>query len=219
MRPYTDEEWETLPHVLWTSDEEWDPTVLNHEITDDDAWYDAISVLQGSLMNSPFDEYGRYRKREAEMHFFDSQMDHEDMIDDAVNQVTLAHATCQRPHKPDYEALRPLFAWIPAESVENTFKATTQYARATVGTVLKHVYKTPFTACSVQRRNEAVATDTVYADVPAIDCGHTSAQIFVGRDPLVTDIVGMSTDKQFVNTLEDNIRYQGAMDKLISDRA
>jgi hypothetical protein len=71
VRLYTDEEWETLPHVIWTSDEEWDPTVLDHEITDDDAWYDAISDLQGSLMNSPFDEYGRYRKREAEMHFFD----------------------------------------------------------------------------------------------------------------------------------------------------
>jgi hypothetical protein len=126
------------------------------------------------------------------MHFFDSQMDHEDMIEEAVNRVTLAHATVQRPHKPDYEALRPLFAWIPAESVEK-IKATTQYARATVGTVLKHAYKTPFTACNVRRRNKAVATDTVYADVPAIDCGHTSAQIFVGRDSLVTDIVGMST--------------------------
>jgi hypothetical protein len=98
MRPYTDEEWETLPHVIWTSDEEWDPTVLVHEITDDDTWYDAISDLQGSLMNSPFDKYGRYRKREAEMHFFDSQMDHEDMIEEAVNRVTLAHATLQRPH-------------------------------------------------------------------------------------------------------------------------
>jgi hypothetical protein len=60
---------------------------------------------------------------------------------------------------------------------------------------------------------------TVYSDVPAVACGHTSAQIFVGRDSPVTDIVGMSTDKQFVNTLEDNIRYRGAMDRLISDRA
>ena len=29
----------------------------------------------------------------------------------------------------------------------------------------------------------------------------------------------MKTDKQFVNTLEDNIRKRGAMDKLISDCA
>jgi hypothetical protein len=70
-------------------------------------------------MNSPFDEYGHYRKREVELHFFDSNMEHED-IDDTVNRVTLAHATRQRPHKPDYEALRPLFAWIPAESIEHT---------------------------------------------------------------------------------------------------
>jgi hypothetical protein len=46
MRPFMDEEWETLPHVIWTSDEEWDPTVLDHEIADDEAWYDAVSDLQ-----------------------------------------------------------------------------------------------------------------------------------------------------------------------------
>jgi hypothetical protein len=36
---------------------------------------------------------------------------------------------------------------------------------------------------------------------------------------LVADIYGLKTDKDFVNTLEDNIREQGAMDKLISDCA
>jgi hypothetical protein len=218
MRPYTDDEWETLPHVIWTSDEEWDPTVLDHEIADDETWYNAVSDLQEGLMHRPFDEYGRYREREAELHCVNTSQHSED-INDVINCVTLAHATRQQPHKPDYEALRPLFAWIPAINVEHTFHATTQYARATVGTTLKHAYKTPFPACNVRPRNEAVATDTVYSDVPAVDCGHTSAQIFVGRGSLVTDIVGMSTDKQFVNTLEDNIRYWGAMDKLISDRA
>jgi hypothetical protein len=36
---------------------------------------------------------------------------------------------------------------------------------------------------------------------------------------LVIDIFGMSTEKQFVNTLEDVIRSRGAMDKLITDSA
>ena len=45
------------------------------------------------------------------------------------------------------------------------------------------------------------------------------AQIFVGRKSLVTDVFGMSSDAQFVNTLEDVIRKRGAMDKLISDSA
>jgi hypothetical protein len=36
---------------------------------------------------------------------------------------------------------------------------------------------------------------------------------------LVTDVYGVKTDKDFVNTLEDNIRERGAMDKLISNCA
>jgi len=71
----------------------------------------------------------------------------------------------------------------------------------------------------VHRHQEPVATDTVYADTPAIDDGSTCAQIFVGRESLVTDVYGMKTDKEFINTLEDNIIHQGAMDKLLSDRA
>ena len=61
-----------------------------------------------------------------------------------------------------------------------------------------------------------MATDTVFADVPAIDNGSTAAQLFIGRNPLVSDAYGVKSDKEFVNTLEDNIRYRGAMDKLIS---
>jgi hypothetical protein len=158
---------ETLPHVIWTSDEEWDPTVLDHEITDNEMWCDAISDLQEGLMHHPFDEYGHYRKREAELHCVATSINSED-INDVINRVTLAHATQQQPYKPDYEALRPLFPRIPAINVEHTFHATTQYARATVGTTLKHAYKTPFPACNVRRRNEAVATDTVYSDVPLL---------------------------------------------------
>jgi len=76
-----------------------------------------------------------------------------------------------------------------------------------------------FPALNVHRCQEPVATDTVYADTPAIDDGSTCAQIFVGRESLVTDVYGMKINKEFLNTLEDNIRCQGAMDKLISDRA
>ena len=84
---------------------------------------------------------------------------------------------------------------------------------------MKKTFKTPFAACNVHCRNEAVATDTVFSDVPAIDDGSTAAQLFVGRESLVTDAYGIKTEKQFVNTLEDNIQKRGAMDKLISDCA
>jgi len=45
------------------------------------------------------------------------------------------------------------------------------------------------------------------------------AQLFIGRKSLVSDAHGVKTDAAFVNTLEDNIRLRGAMDKLISNGA
>ena len=86
-------------------------------------------------------------------------------------------------------------------------------------TVLKKHFKSPFPALNVQRRDEPVATDTVFSDTPAIDGGETCAQIYVGTDTLVTDVYGMKNEKQFVNTLEDNVRERGAMSRLLSDRA
>jgi hypothetical protein len=84
---------------------------------------------------------------------------------------------------------------------------------------LKQHWRYRFPVCNVKRRNEPVATDTVFSDTPAVDSGFTAVQLFVGRHFLVADAYGMKTDKEFVNTLEDNIREQGAMDKLVSDRA
>ena len=59
----------------------------------------------------------------------------------------------------------------------------------------------------------------MYADTPAIDSGVTIAQFFVGCDSMVCDVYGIKSDKQFVNTLEDNIHECGAPTKLISDCA
>ena len=74
-------------------------------------------------------------------------------------------------------------------------------------------------ALNVPRRHEAVATDTVYSDTPAVDSGVKQAQRFVEKESLVSDIYPMRSRKQFVNSLEDNICRCGAMDKLISDSA
>jgi hypothetical protein len=41
MCPFTDEEFKELPHVLWTSEDNWDPTSLDSVISDDSNWYEA----------------------------------------------------------------------------------------------------------------------------------------------------------------------------------
>ena len=82
---------------------------------------------------------------------------------------------------------------------------------------MKRHLKSRNPALNVPRRHEAVATDTVYSDTPAVDSGEKMAQLFVGKESLVSDIYPMRSGKQFVNTLEDNICRRGAMDKLIND--
>jgi hypothetical protein len=46
--------------------------------------------------------------------------------------------------------------------------------------------------------------------VPAIDECSTVDVLFVGTDTQVTDIYGIKTDKQFIDTLEDNITNRRA---------
>ena len=159
----------------------------------------------------------------------------DDIIDRCVYYTQLASATysvhpamtavsASHPHtitdtEPDYEALHPYFGWLPLEMVKATFARTTQYAQMPMSTYLKCHFKSLYPALNVHHCNEPVATDTVYSDTPAIAGGETYAQLFVGTESLVTDVEGMKTDKQFVNTLEDNIHHHGAPTKLILDRA
>ena len=65
----------------------------------------------------------------------------------------------------------------------------------------------PFPACNVHCRNKPLATDTIFSNTPAIDSGATCAQIFVGTKSMVTSAHGMKSEKQFINTLQDEIRH------------
>jgi hypothetical protein len=70
--------------------------------------------------------------------------------------------------------MRPLFAWLPTDVIKETFAWTTQMARMPMSETLKNLknfFKSMYPALNVQRRNEPVATDTVYSDTPAIDDG------------------------------------------------
>ena len=121
------------------------------------------------------------------------------------------------PKEPDYAALRRFFGWTSADRVRKTLQHTTQLARLPVGTKLKQAFKAPNPMLNVLPRGEAVATDRIISSVPAIDCGVTEAQLFVGMKTNVTDIYPMSRPKEFVHTLEDNVRFRGRPSKLLSD--
>ena len=82
---------------------------------------------------------------------------------------------------------------------------------------IKKHFKSCNPVFNIPRHSEAVATDTIFSDTPAVDDGSTMAQFFCGHDTLVCDAYGIKSTKQLINTLSDNIRKRGAMDTLISD--
>jgi hypothetical protein len=77
IRPNTNHELNSLPHVLLTSELEWDPTVLD----DDNIERQHPDI--DFLTNKSFDEYGHFRHRVNVQHW--SYFNHQDGIE--VDQV------------------------------------------------------------------------------------------------------------------------------------
>ena len=129
-----------------------------------------------------------------------------------------------KPTKKNYADYARHFCGATEAVIEKTFKATTQYGRTEAGSgiYLWKQTKSPNAAINIPRRNEPVATDTIYAlnGEPAIDDGSTAAQFFIGWKSDLRSIrpCGKS-DGQFARTLYDEIRRYGAMDVLVSDCA
>ena len=84
---------------------------------------------------------------------------------------------------------------------------------------MKRHLKPRLPALNIPRCHAPVATDTIFSDTTAVDSGVKQAQVFIGRETLVTDAYPMKSGKQFVDAIEDNIRRWGAMDKLLIDSA
>jgi len=84
-----------------------------------------------------------------------------------------AHEINKQGH--DYQALMPMFGWLPADMIQQTFAVTTHYAHLPMSTLLKKRYKSPFPALNVHRRDKTVAIDTIYSDTPAVNSGATTA--------------------------------------------
>ena len=85
--------------------------------------------------------------------------------------------------------------------------------------MLKIDYESPFPDLNVQRRHDPVATDVSWWNTTTIDNKATSAQIYVGKDTLLTDVCVMKSDNQFDSALSDSVLQRGSMSKIVSDSA
>ena len=92
-----------------------------------------------------------------------------------LTQLNFNHNVIHPP--PDYTKLIKYFAYLPVDVIKRTFALTTQWARHPASTLLKRHFKSPWPAFNVPRRNEDVATDTIFSDTPAIDNSPTNRHV------------------------------------------
>lgn len=203
LRPFTDHEWEDLPHILLTQDNDWEPSILDHEIEDKSGWQENLVPTPRDDNDRKFDDRGYYRRRV--------------LVQDSRRYDANPNITTDKT--PDFEALRKHFGWVPKELVRRTYDVTTRMARLPMTTRLTRHFKSPYPALNIPRRQEDIATNTVYSNTPAIDDGATIAQFYIGTKSYVSDVFGMKNDREFVNTLEDIIWKRGAPSRLLSDHA
>ena len=206
----------------YASDDDPDPDDELDDFVDDINVFTALrhNYTRASDLNVTSLLSGDFSHIEVCQHEQGDQHRRNDRRDDTQLREAGKKPRLTKPKPIDYNAYRPYFLYVPVDKIRRTFQNTTQYATNVLsGPNIIQSIKSPNPAFNVWRRNEPVASDTMFADVPAIDSGATMAQFFVGRKSLVCDVFAMTTDKQFINTLEDVVRKRGAMDKLITDSA
>ena len=209
----TDQDMDTYPHVFFTSPDEWDPSVLDHDPPHLDG-LDPRHAPDQPFGDPMFDAYGDFHERIiANLNILLDAPPEDCRSYTEISSVFTANLHQSSPHEPDWNALCPFLAWTSPSSIKDTFNVTTRHGTApqTQDYFKKH-FKSRDPVFNIPRCSEAVATDTIFSDTPAVDDGSTMAQFFCGHDTLVCDAYGIKSTKQFINTLSDNIRKRGAMD-------
>ena len=107
----TDQDMDTYPHVFFTSPDEWDPSVLDH----DPPHLDGLdpSQVPDQLFGDPmFDAYGDFNERIiANLNILLDEPPEDCRSYTEISSVVTANLHQSSPQEPDWNALRPFFAW------------------------------------------------------------------------------------------------------------
>ena len=215
MCPPTDDELNSYPHVIFTSDMPWDPHVLDDEYDANDIELNEDEITQSDYHQASLNSFGEIFHNESNFCTYHTQ----------VQKVSLINKHVVGAKQHDFDRLAPNFAFVPKARIQKTIEHTTQFARLDTRLPLRKHFKSRFPAANVSRLNETVATDTFFFDTPALDdgiLGHggtTMLQLYCGCDSQLTAVYPMKSESEMSNTLEDFIRQYGAPNGIFSDNA
>ena len=191
----TDQDMDTYPHVFFTSPDKWDPSVLDHDPPHLDG-LDPSQVRDQPFGDPMFDAYGDFNERLiANLNTLLDAPPADCGSYTEIPSVFTAYLHQSSPQEPDWNTLCP-------SSIKDTFNVTTRHGTAphTQDYIKKH-FKSRNPVFNIPRRSEAVATDTIFSDTPAVDDGSTMAQFFCVHDTLVYDADGIKSTKQSTPSL------------------
>jgi hypothetical protein len=141
-RKPTPGELESLPHIIMTSDVEWHPSQYDKDYDDFAAFYDPS---EEDHEERHFDQYQEYWHHMAANHHicFDEEFydaceffEYEDQVNDLLDTVhpeivsAIYRVNSSEISKfySNFDLLRPLFGWTPANTIKCMFGVTIQYA-------------------------------------------------------------------------------------------
>ena len=136
MHPITDDEYKELPHVHLTSDNDWDPSCLDHEISSDQDWYNNQDENGEIPDKTNFDITGNYKKYESadlqfevDKHILQQTLEMiPDERDDEIRTILVGEHEMHKS-KPDYGSFSRFFLGAPDGLIKKTFNAMMRYAR------------------------------------------------------------------------------------------
>ena len=176
LRSPTDQDMDTYPHVFFTSLDEWDPSVLHHDPPHIDG-LDPSQVPDQPFGDPMFDAYGDFNEPIiANLNILLDAPPGDCWSYTEISSAFTANLHQSSPQEPDRNALCPFFAWTSPSSIKDTFNVTTRHGTApnTQDYIEKH-FKSRNPVFNIPRCSEAVATDTIFSDTPAVDDGSTMA--------------------------------------------
>ena len=120
----TNQDRDTYPHVFFTSPDEWDPSVLDHDPPHLDG-LDPSQVSDQPFGDPMFDAYGDFNERIiANLNILLDAPPGDCGSYTSTSSVSTVNLHQSSPQEPDWDALRPFFAWTSPSSIKDTFNVT-----------------------------------------------------------------------------------------------
>ena len=123
----TDQDMDTYPHVFFTSPDEWDPSVLDHDPPHLDE-LDPSQVPDQPFGDPMFDACGDFNKHIiANLNTLLDAPPGDCVSYREISSIFTANLHQSSPQEPDWNALHPFFAWTSPSSIKDTFNVTTRH--------------------------------------------------------------------------------------------